>query len=196
MGGRSEADKPLSVVGQELFHGLADRTRAISMLSMGFQSLSNDLAVWQTANQSSPDATAILQWLAADVTPTLDEWRDFVVHEGKSWWAKLATNWETFEEWRDRLRQLRALARAHGILLQSAEPMELPKTVWQRSAEGKGSEATALLGLLKIGTAAILALMGAAGLYEVIRKVRPKEIKDNRASVRQVIREELSRKRR
>lgn len=190
MGGRDEADKPVAVVGQELFHTVADRARVLAMLSTSFQGLANDLAVWQTANHDLPQASATAQWLAADVTPTLDEWRQFVEHESKSWWTRLATSWETFEEWLHRLRQLRSLARAHGITLQSAEPVDLPKTIWQRGAEGKGSEATALLGVLKIGAAAVLTIMGAAGLYAVVRDLRPKQ------DLRQIVREELAARKR
>ena len=192
MGGRGEAEKPLELVGQEFFHTVADRSRAVAALSTAFQALSNDLAVWQTANKDSPTAAATAQWLAADVTPTLDEWRQFVEHESQSWWTKLATSWETFEEWLTRLRQLRSIARAHGITLQSAEPTDLPKTIWQKGSEGKGSEATALLGVLKIGAAALLSIMGAAGLYAVIRELRPKK-PDEQTLVREVVREELGR---
>ena len=192
IGGRHDAEKPPSVVGQELFHTVADRERAIGMLSTGFRALASDLAVWQTSNKDKPDASLTAQWLAADVTPTIDEWNTFVDHESRSWWTKLATSWETFEEWWNRLKQLRALARAHGVMLQSVEPSPLPKTIWQKSAEGKGSEATALLGVLKIGALTVLAVMGAAGLYAVIRDLRPKS--DERQLLREVLHEELSRK--
>lgn len=195
VGGRGEAAKPPDVIGQELFHTVSDRARAITTLSTGFQALSNDLAVWQTANKDLPSATATAQWLHADVTPTLDEWREFVEREGRSWWTKLATNWETFEEWGNRLRQLRSLARAHGIVLQSVEPAELPKTIWQKGAEGKGSEATALLGVLKIGAAAVLTVMGVAGIFAVVRELRPKQVTGDLESLREVMREELSHKR-
>jgi hypothetical protein len=190
MGGRDEAEKPLAVVGQELFHTVADRVRAIASLSTGFQALASDLAVWQTANSDAPNATTSAQWLAADVTPTLEEFRGFVERESKSWWIKVATSWETFETWWDRLRQLRSLARAHGIALQSVEPTPLPKTIWQQGAEGKGSEATALLGVLKIGAAAVITIMGAVGAYVVIRQLRPKHATAD--DLRAVLREELS----
>jgi hypothetical protein len=192
MGGRDEAEKPLSVVGQEFFHTVADRTRALAMLSTSFQALVGDLAVWQTANATAPNATATAQWLAADVTPTLDEWRGFVERESRSWWTKVATSWETFETWWDRLRQLRSLARAHGITLQSVEPVVLPKTIWQHSAEGKGSEATALLGVLKIAALSIITVMGAVGAYSVVRQLRPKR---DLEAIRGVVREELGKKR-
>jgi hypothetical protein len=173
---RSDIGKPRAVIGQELFHTVADRSRALAMLSTGFQALSSDLAVWQTANIDAPTASATAQWLAADVTPTLDEFKTFVAHESKSWWVRLATSWDTYETWWERLKQLRALARAHGITLQSAEPVDLPKTIWQTSEAGKGSEATALLGVLKIGTAAVLTVMGLIGVVAVVRELRPKPV--------------------
>jgi hypothetical protein len=193
-GGRDEATRPPAAVGQELFHTAADRTRAIASLSTGFQALANDLAVWQTVNKDAPNATASAQWLSADVTPTLDEWRGFVERESRSWWRRVATSWETFESWWDRLKQLRSLARAHGITLQSVEPVPLPKTIWQRGEEGKGSEATALLGVLKIGAFSVLTVMGAVGAYGVIRQLRPKHAAGDREMVREILREELSRK--
>jgi hypothetical protein len=176
IGGRDEAARPLTAIGQEFFHSVADRQRAIAMLSTHFKAFANDLAVWHEANKDAPNATSSAQWLAADVTPTLDEWGSFVEHESKSWWTKAATSWETFEEWWNRLKQLRTLARAHGISLQSAEPVPLPKTIWQRGASGKGSEATAYLGILKIGMFAALSLTGVVSLFAIIRDLRPRKI--------------------
>jgi hypothetical protein len=192
IGGRREAEKPPTQIGQELFHTVADRERAITQIGTGFRALVSDLAVWQTANMGHPDAGVNAQWFAADVTPTLEEFNDFVEHERGSWWTRLATSWDTFEGWWERLRQLRALARAHGIMLQSAELLPLPKTIWQKSAEGKGTEATAVLGVLKIGVLSALAVMGAAGLYGAIRGLRSKaKAAIDREQLREVLREEL-----
>ena len=194
IGGRGEADRPVTQIGQDLIHTVADRDRAIAQLSTGFRALVNDLAVWQMSNQDHPEASKTAQWFAADVTPTIEEWNAFVEHEKKSWWTKLATSWDTFEQWWDRLKQLRSLARAHGITLQSAAPVALPKTIWQQSAEGKGSEATAILGVLKIGAFTALGIMGAAGLYAAIRGLRAKTLGEHdREALREVLREELAR---
>lgn len=194
IGGRAQADRPITEIGQELFHTVADRDRAILQLSTGFRALADDLAVWQTSNKDHPEASTTAQWLAADVTPTIEEWNEFVEHEKRSWWTKLATSWETFEQWWDRLKQLRALARAHGIALQSTEPVALPKTIWQQGAEGKGSEATAILGVLKIGALSALAIMGAAGLYGALRNLKHRvQSTDDREALREVLREELAR---
>lgn len=194
IGGRAEGDKPATQVGQELFHTVADRDRAIAQLSTGFKALASDLAVWQTSNSDKPNAATTAQWIAADVTPTLEEWSQFVAHEQKSWWTKMATSWETFDGWHDRLKQLRSMARVHGVTLQSAEPVPLPQTIWQKSEEGKGSEATAILGVLKIGALTALGLIGAAGLYGAVRNLgaRARGTHDEQA-LRQVVREELRR---
>jgi hypothetical protein len=176
LGGRDEAERPLTEVGQEFFHTIADRERAISSLSTYFKALANDLATWLEANKDAPTAASSAQWLSADVTPTLEEWNGFVEHVGTSWWTKAATSWETFEEWWNRLRQLRSLARAHGILLQSSEPVPLPKTIWQRGAEGKGSQATALFGVLKVGVFTALTVTGAVSLFAIVRDLRPRKI--------------------
>lgn len=191
IGGRAEAEKPAALIGQELFHTVADRERAITHLSMDFRALANDLAVWQASNNDDPNASKIAQWIAVDVTPTLGEWAAFVAN-ARSWWTKRATSWETFGCWMDRLKQLRALARAHGVTLQSTEPVPLPKTIWQRSAEGNGSEATAILGVLKIGALTALSIMGAAGLFAAIRSLQSRaQAADDREALRQIVREEV-----
>lgn len=170
LGGRDLAAEPLHVVGQEWFHTVADRQRAIGQLTSGFQALTTDLAAWHAANPTAANASASAQWIAADVTPTLEEWKGFAEHESSSWWVRAATGWDAFEDWYDRLKRLRELARAHGIALQSSEPLPLPKTIWQRGAEGKGSEAAAWLGVLKIGVLAALSITGAISLYGLLRE--------------------------
>lgn len=192
IGGRTEAEKPATQIGQELFHTAAARDRAIAQLSTSFRALTNDLAVWLTTNKGHPDASTTAHWIAADVTPTLAEWGAFVAHETSSWWNKIATSWDTFEQWWNRLKQMRSLARAHGVTLQSTEPVPLPKTIWQRSEAGNGSEATAILGVLKIGALTALGIMGVAGLYSGIRGLRAKaRIADEQQALRQIVREEV-----
>lgn len=172
IGGRGDADKPLAQIGGEFFHSIKDRQLAIMQLSGGLRSLVNDLAVWHAANPGAPNASANAQWIAADVTPTLDEWRAFLKHEDKSWWTRAATSWETFEDWHDRLKRLRGLARAHGITLESREPVDLQATIWERGAEGKGGEGAAMLGVLKVAVAASLGVLGFVTMYAVIRELR------------------------
>ena len=189
---RSSEKRPLTEIGQALFHSVGDRERVIQQLSTGFKALVNDLAIWQSTNMEHPDASSNAQWLAADVIPTLDEFNEFVAHEQKSWWTKLATSWETFEGWFDKLKQMRALARAHGIVLQSPEPQPLPKTIWEKTEEGKGSESMAILGVLKIGALGALAIMGAAGFYGAIRNLRSRSrMMEDREALREILHEEL-----
>ena len=189
---RSADKRPITEIGQALFHSVGDRERVIQQLSADFRGLVNDLAIWQSTNMDHTDASSNAQWLAADVIPTLDEWNAFVDHEKKSWWIKLATSWDAFSSWWEKLKQLRALARAHGITLQSPEPQPLPKTIWEKTEEGKGSESMAILGVLKIGALGALAVMGAAGFYGAIRNVRSRaRIAEDRDALREILREEL-----
>lgn len=170
--GRTEAERPATQIGHDLFHTVADRDRAIEQISTGFRALASDLALWQSSNAGHRDANKTALWLAAEVTPTLEEWAAFVEREKPSWWTKVATSWETFESWSKRLRQLRSQARLHGVPLQSAEPVTLPKTIWQQSESGTGSEATAILGVLKIGAFTALGVMGIAGLFAAMSSLR------------------------
>jgi len=171
LGNRVDASKPLAQVGSEWFHSVADRARAVARLDADFKALSDDLATWQTANVSAPTATTTAQWLAADVTPTLTEWNQFAARESSSWFARAATSWEVFEDWQARLRRLRELARAHGVSLQSAEPVDLPKTIWQHGASGTGGELASWMGVLKIAIGAALAITGVVTLYSVVREI-------------------------
>lgn len=168
---RRDADAPLASVGQEWFHSVSDRQRAISQLSAGFRTLATELATWYERHPDAPGSASSVQWLAVDVTPTLDEWNLFATKESGSWWVKAATKWDTFEDWHLRLKHLRELARAHGIVLQSAEPQPLPQTVWERSADGKGSETAAWFGVLKVAVAGAITITGAVALYSVLRDV-------------------------
>jgi len=68
----------------------------------------------------------------------------------------------------------------------------LPKTIWQHSEEGNGSEAAAVLGVLKIGAFTVLGIMGAAGLYAAIRNLKEKAAgTDDRVALRKIVREEI-----
>jgi len=180
-------------IGQDLVHTGADRDRAIEQISADFRALSSDLGAWLSSNAANPVAANVARWIAADVTPALAEWAEFAAREKRSWWTKLATNWSTFEGWADRVKQFRSLARAHGVVLQSAEPQPLPKTIWQHTENGNSSEAMAILGVLKIGALTALGIMGAAGLITAIRNLRHRGHPPEHAEIlRQIVREEVT----
>lgn len=186
-GGRSVAE-----IGQDLVHTGLDRDRAIAQISADFRLLTSDLSTWLSANPDHIAAKNVASWIAADVTPALAEWGEFVAREKKSWWTKIATSWDTFVSWADRIKQFRALARAHGVTLQTAEPVSLPKTVWQRTQDGNASEGLAVLGVLKIGALAALGIMGAAGLYTAVRNLKNRPALQSPDQVRQIVREEIT----
>jgi hypothetical protein len=180
-------------IGQDLVHTGVDRDRAIAQISTDFRVLASDLSTWLAENQDHPAAKSVASWIAADVTPALAEWGEFVAREKKSWWTKLATSWDTFEAWADRVKQFRSLARAHGVTLQSGEPTSLPKTIWQHTQNGNASEGMAVLGVLKIGALTALGIMGAAGLYTAIRNLRNRgHAPEQHEMLRQIVREEVT----
>ncbi len=160
-----------AIVGSKWFHGIHDRQLALDQIAADFTALSNDLTVWHQANADAPTASASAQWLAADVTPTITQWQTWKAKQSASWWTMAATSWDSYEAWRDRLVRLRELARAHGVTLQSSEPAALPKTVWQKSDEGSGSEAGAWLGVLKIAVIAGIGITGFVAFYAALRDI-------------------------
>ena len=192
MDSRHQRGRSVAEMGQDLVHTGPDRDRAIAQISANFRQLTSDLSTWLSANPDHNAAKNVASWIAADVTPALAEWGEFVAREKKSWWTNLATSWDTFESWADRVKQFRALARAHGVTLQSAEPVPLPKTIWQHTQSGNGSEGMAILGVLKIGAIATLGIMGAAGLYTAVRNLRNKPAAQSTDQVRQIVREEIT----
>jgi hypothetical protein len=155
-------------IGSEWFHSVADRSRAVHQLNTDFQVLTADLAATVTAHPTP----AAAQWLSADVTPTLKAWSTFAQREIDSWLTRAATDWEAFEDWSDRLRRLRELARSHGIALTSPEPADLPKTVWDRAASGHGDEVTSWLGVGRVAMLGALGVAGVYGLFTLWRDIR------------------------
>lgn len=162
---RDRGETPVAQVGAEWFHSVGDRDRAIAQLSTEWQQLAADL-------DGDPAHHADPAWVKADIAPAIEEWNHFVSRETSSWWTRAATDWQVFEDWQERIKRLRELARARGIVLASPEPHPLPKTVWQRGAEGKGSEPAAWLGILKLGFYAALTLTGAFALYGAVSALR------------------------
>ena len=151
-------------IGAEWWHGMADRERALAQLTTDYTAFAADVA----ANARARDA----KWVASDALPLVSAWQAFEKSERDSVAILMATDWDTFERWLDKLRAARANARARDFELSSPEPAELPETVWDQAAEGRGGEAVALLGLAKIAIAGGAALVGAVGLVTLVRDIR------------------------
>ena len=174
IGGRDTP--PLAHVGAQWFHGTQDRVLALGKIAAALADLSRDLmgeiAGRRDAAHGDPaklaEVAADAKWLQIDIAPALTDWKAFVDRQNGGGVTLVATDWDVFENWLDRVRRLRQLARARGFHLSSPEPTDLPKTVWQRGAEGEGGLAS-WLGLLKIGIATAIGLAGAAGLYSALR---------------------------
>ncbi len=172
---RHRAGEPLAVIGSEWFHSGADRIRAITQLATDFEVFQNDLGAGMAArmaNRTPEERVLDEAWLRADVVPTLAEWSAFAAKENASWLVRFTTGWDAYQEWQDRLKRLRELARAHGVHLASAEPVALPKTIWERGSAGAGSTADTWLGVLKVVVLAAIGVTGFATLFAVVRDLR------------------------
>lgn len=151
-----------AVLGGEFSHGAGDRTNALASIGSDFLALGRDLAA----------ADACTEWIATDVAPVFSAWATFVTRMADSPLASYVTQWRVFEAWWQRVVDLREAARARGIVLASPEPQPLPKTIWQRGADGTGSTFDAWMSLGRKGFFAALALTGAIGLYVTVKNVR------------------------
>jgi hypothetical protein len=151
----------------EWFHGASDRQSAVGQLSADFAAFQGDLGLHAT----EPSDVA---WVIAVVVPTLHDWEVFAHKQEGSALAPWITEWSVFESWQLRLKSLRDLARSRGILLESPDPIPLPKTVWERADTGQGSSLDTWFGLLKTVIFGVIALTGLAGFYVIVKDVRGK----------------------
>lgn len=166
--------QPLTISGAELYHSVGDRERALDQLATDFASLQNDImqqAGWK-ADPYHPAEGPLFDWYRANVEPTITEWQTFHANQTASWPIRWATDWSVYQQWQDRLKRIRELAGAHGVQLASPSPVELPKTIWQRGAEGVGSGTAALFTLLKVALYGAIGITGAVALYAVVREIR------------------------
>jgi hypothetical protein len=149
----------------EWFHGASDRTNALAQLGIDFQALLGDL---ERHAISAQDAA----WVITEVVPALRAWEAFVQREASSALAPWVTEWSVYEAWWDRLTRIRELARARGIILESPDPLPLPKTIWQRGAQGEGSPLDTWFGFLKTGIFAAVAVTGFVSLWAILAQFR------------------------
>jgi hypothetical protein len=154
-----------AVSAGEWFHGASDRAAALGQISADFHAFLGDLNLHAT---SPADAA----WIAAVVKPTIDDWQEFANKQGSSTLSPWVTEWSVYESWQERLRRLRELAHSRGIVLESPDPVPLPKTIWQRGREGEGGGVDVMMGLVKTMLFGVLALTGVVGFYVLVRDVR------------------------
>ncbi len=150
--------------GGEIVHGDGDRVRALAQLETDWLAFGRDVA--------TAAAAPLVSWASANVVPAIAEWEVFRGNEASGWATRFATSWDAFEGWLLRLRRLRELARLAGVTMTSPEPIDLPKTIWQKGEHGSGGEASTLWTMLKLVVYAAVAVTGVVTLYAVARDVK------------------------
>lgn len=153
-------------VGGEWFHGPGDRAHALAQIGTDFQIFQTDIT-----SVVSPHAPEDVAWVTMNVAPVIAEWLTFVTRVAQSKIAPYTTEWSVYAAWWERLHRLRDAARLRGIALASPEPVPLPKTVWQRGADGTGGSLDSAIVLGKTVVFAAIAITGLAGFYSVLRDV-------------------------
>lgn len=156
--GSSPRSSAVAVAGDgELWHDDGDRAELLERLHGDFRAFSADVG---PDAQSATAPPSRRQWWDREVRPALAEWASFFDGSRRSWARRTATDWDTYEDWLDRLRDLRSSARAHGITLRSPEPADLPKTVYQRAASGCGSDGEAWWTLGRVALYTAIGVIG------------------------------------
>lgn len=156
------------IVGGALYHDDTDREAALAAIDLGVAHFRADVEP-RAAAVDAPSARA--QWWRVEVLPALSEWAAFRARQA-DWIARMATEWSAYEAWLSLLRALRSGARAQGLALTSPEPVDLPRTVFERGGSGRGGpiEAAWTIGRVLLYTA--IGVAGAFGVYTVARDAR------------------------
>lgn len=157
-----------------IFFGGDDRATALALLTVGFSALRADLESTLRAHISDPTMDRARMWWTTEALPTFAEWDEFAKNEKASWIARFATSWEAFEEWRHRLLSMRDTARAVGLAVNAPPPAQLPMTLFQRGAAGRGSFLESLWTAVKSVAFGVVAIFGFFGLYGAYRDIRAK----------------------
>lgn len=164
---RAHPDDSATALGGEWSHGSGDRAGALASIGAGFLALHGDLT-----RAALEDRVPCAEWMFAEVDPTLASWQVFLGRMSDSPLAAYVTSWRVFEKWWAILVALRRAARSKGIALASPEPAPLPKTIWQRGADGTGSTFDSWMSLGRKLFFGAIAVTGGIGLYVTVRNVR------------------------
>lgn len=162
--------RPTFVAG-ELFHGPDDRKRSLAQLATAWAALQNDLAV-------SATLPADAAWVAAVVVPELAEWHDFITRINESDLSIMTVEWQAIASWLERLRRMRVLARTRGITLISPEPVDLPRTIWERGGSGTGSTMDTLLSFARIAVFGVIGVASFVGFFSIVREWKMRQAEE------------------
>jgi hypothetical protein len=160
--------------GGEFYHDDDDRLTVLARIDADFDRFRAEVEPTLVAPGVSE---ARSQWWTIDVLPALKEWKEFLARES-SWLARFATEWSTYVQWLTRLRAMRSDARMQGIALHGPEPLEIPRTMFERGATGLGDRADTVwttgrvILYAALGITGVLALRGA---WKDLREFRQQE---------------------
>lgn len=165
------------VIGNKLWHSMADRDTALAALKTGWDKLHSEIAdalhIGTPPAQSGVDP-ALVQWYGDSFAPLYLAFTEFHDERASSWTGRFGTSWDAFEAWREKLLTAYTDALAHG--LEVANPLggaDLPTTVWQDAASAiskAGSGAAKALGWLKLMIEILVAATGIGLIVYMARR--------------------------
>lgn len=150
-------------VGGQWFHGAGDRHDAIAAIDATATALERDLA-------TIPPALAA--WVDGSARPELGRWFAFRDVLTTSASALFATTWDTIDEWRHRVADLRDLVAVAGGTVTAPAVPELPQTLWERAESGGGDTFDRWLTIARGSAYTILAVVGIWGLFTALSSLR------------------------
>jgi len=135
-------------------------------MDIEFTAVNNEILIqmgWSLSNPNGHEKDDRYSWWHEMILPIMDEWIKFKNSELDSWWDRFTTSWTTIEAWQGRLLSLRQLAK-QKFDIQTPEPQELTKTLWDIGGSGLGH----LASFLKTTVYIVLALVGGYLIIKLI----------------------------
>jgi hypothetical protein len=185
---------PREVVGISIYHTVGDRERALNQIGTGFAQLQSEIFSKSSADQYGARTGPLWEWWRYAGIPILNEWQKFQADQWAKYSTRWATNWETYENWEDRLKKLRANVAAKlkefGTALETVAPTDLPKTLpgtiieetgeaiketgrlAKRGAEGAGAAVVDTVKIMKYTAIGVLAIGGVIALTSAVSHLR------------------------
>lgn len=196
-----------AVVVGRLYHSVGDREDAVKQMDLDWTALFQDLAVQAGELTRDPKSSSgyhftsqiefdalkpdpkKVAWWKSFAKPRFADWVKFragqlgqdatVAPNYQAWTERFATNWSTYEEWKDKLDALRSAAQQAGFTVGVPAAQSLPTTVVDDvsavAKKGAGAVATGVgdvWTLAKYGAWAVLGIGAIVALSSVVQNVR------------------------
>ena len=217
---------PREMVGITIYHSVGDRADAVKQMAVDWTALYQNLAsqageliadptsasgyryTTQPEWDANPPDPKKVTWWKSYAAPLFKQWTKFksdqlggdrtVAADYIAFAERWQTNWDVYENWKNKLDTLRAEAQKRGFTTDAPRPTDLPTTVWADVADvverGAGKVASGVgdvWSIVKYGAWAVLGIGALVALSSVASNLRSG--KDPGEKYMELIRERRSR---